>query len=131
MGVYGARARTNSQVNTYYFYPNPVTHPYAHVRAHTGACSHTHAEIRTSSRGTHRYLRFRILGRVLFHRRITPLHYAAIYGHTAVAAALLAHGADVNAENNGGCGGRSLLCLTVGMHRAAMADRDGIDAMQM
>ncbi len=38
-----------------------------------------------------------------FRRRNTPLHDAANYGHAAVAAALLEHGADVNATNNFRC----------------------------
>ncbi len=41
-------------------------------------------------------------------RRRTPLHYAANEGHAAMAATLLTYGADVNAKNNQGCGGRSL-----------------------
>jgi ankyrin repeat protein len=46
--------------------------------------------------------------RAFIRRRHTPLHKAAWSGHAAAAAALLAHGADVNVKaNKGGCGGRS------------------------
>jgi hypothetical protein len=34
-----------------------------------------------------------------FHRRLTPLHWAAHKGHAAVAAALLTHGADVESKD--------------------------------
>ena len=54
-----------------------------------------------------------------FHRRKTPLHWAAIQGHEAVAAALLDQGADVNAKDSGGCGGWSLFWATVGVWYAA------------
>jgi hypothetical protein len=64
-------------------------------------------------------------------RRTTPLHNAANNGHVAVVAALLAHGADVHAKNKFGCGGRSLFWATVGVRRAAVAGRDGIDALQI
>ncbi len=64
-----------------------------------------------------------------FNRRWTPLHLAAYYGHEAVAAALLAHGADVNAYLElEGCGVLALFWATVGVRRAALADRDGIEA---
>ncbi len=66
-----------------------------------------------------------------FHRRDTPLHYAAERGHADVAAALLTHGADVNARNNDGCGGRSLFGATVGVRRAAVADRAGTNSVQI
>ncbi len=47
-------------------------------------------------------------------------------------AALLTHGADVNAkEGKHGCGGRSLFRATVGGRRAAKADWDGIGVMQI
>jgi ankyrin repeat protein len=36
--------------------------------------------------------------------RNTPLHHAAENEHAVVVAALLAHGAAVNAKNKGGCG---------------------------
>ncbi len=36
--------------------------------------------------------------------RLTPLHEAAGNGHAALAAELLAHGADVDAKSNRGCG---------------------------
>jgi hypothetical protein len=65
------------------------------------------------------------------HCRNTPLHKAACNGYVAVVAVLLMHGADVNAMNNGGCGGRSLFWATVGVRRTAVADRDGTDAMQI
>ncbi len=70
-------------------------------------------------------------------RRSTPLHSAAKYGQAALLEALLAHGADVHAKTNGNkygdnrCGGRSLFWATVGVHRTAVADRDGIDATQI
>jgi hypothetical protein len=62
---------------------------------------------------------------------MTPLHVAAGQGQSAMVAALLTHGADVNAKDNVGCGGLSPFRATVGMRRAAVADRDGTDAMQM
>ena len=43
-------------------------------------------------------------------------------------AALLTHGADVNAKANSGCGCRSLFSATVGAGSAAVSNRDGIDA---
>jgi hypothetical protein len=36
-----------------------------------------------------------------------------MYGHAAVAAVLLANGADVNAKAGNGCGGRSLFWAAV------------------
>jgi hypothetical protein len=51
-------------------------------------------------------------------RRNTPLHEAARNGHADVAAALLTHGADVHAKDEDGCGGRLLICATVGVRRA-------------
>ncbi len=66
-----------------------------------------------------------------FLRRRTPLHFVAENGHAAAAAALLTHGADVNAkEGINGCGDRSLFWATVGVCCAPVAGRDGIDAMQ-
>ena len=74
----------------------------------------------------------RVCSSVALHRRATPLHLAAVYGHAAVAAALLTHGADVNAKDNeAGCGGRFLFWATVGARRAAVADRDGTDACKL
>ena len=43
-----------------------------------------------------------------------------------MAAALLTHGADVDAKDNAGCGGRSLFRAMVGVAAPAVADRDGI-----
>jgi hypothetical protein len=80
------RARTKEQTGTM-----------AHnaMQAHTCALMRIHARVlRRCSRGR-RGLRFCVC--VRFRRRATPLHYAADSGHTAVVAALLAHGADVNA----------------------------------
>jgi hypothetical protein len=62
---------------------------------------------------------------------MTPLYLAARYGPTAAAAALLTHGADVNAKANDGCGRRFLFWATVGARRAAVADRDGTDACKL
>ena len=62
-----------------------------------------------------------VCGRVHPARRATPLHKAAANGHAAMANALLTHGADVNAKDNSGCGGRSLFWATV-------VDQAGIDA---
>jgi hypothetical protein len=49
--------------------------------------------------------------------RKTPLHEADGKGHLAAAAALLTHGADVNAKDDYGCGGPSLFRATVGVRR--------------
>jgi hypothetical protein len=87
----------------------------AHARKHTRhtcarACSRTNTQARThtSTFALTRAdgARCRVCASAL-RRRYTPLHWAAGYGHTAVAAALLAHGADVNAKDDHGCGGRS------------------------
>jgi hypothetical protein len=59
-------------------------------------------------------------------RRETPLHYAAIRGHAAMANALLTHGADVHAKTDYGCGGQSPLWATVGVRRAGRG-RPGLD----
>jgi hypothetical protein len=62
-------------------------------------------------------------------RRYTPLHWAADKGHVDVVAALLTHGADVNAKlNNTGC----VFPVAVFGQRSAraapaVADRDGRD----
>jgi ankyrin repeat protein len=57
---------------------------------------------------TQTHTRLMAAARVVFRRRITPLHEAAYYGHVAVVVSLLTHGADVRAKDNDGCGSRSL-----------------------
>ncbi len=123
------------------------THPPARTRTparthtHTRARAHTHARARTHSlmhARTHAHTLAHTLTKLdadggrcgvcasAFHRRFTPLHRAGFHGHATVAAALLTHGADVNAKSNYGCGSRSLFRATVGV-RCAAVDRDGTD----
>jgi hypothetical protein len=93
------------------------THMYTRTRRRTNA----HAHERTSKQFSLHAptARAAACGRAsALYRRWTPLHDAALSRHAAVAAALLAHGADVHAKTNAGCGGRSPLWATVGVRRA-------------
>jgi hypothetical protein len=117
----------------------PHTHAHTCVTKQPQVRSHTHTHKETATQRTptptrgftcpHTHLARRRVWACAFHRRWTPLHKAAGKGHTAVVAALLTNGADANAKTNFGCGGWSLF-LGNG-RRAAVADRDRIDAMQM
>ncbi len=108
----------------------------AHIRTHTHthmSHSYTHSNKTTTQKRAHKHMPARRHARAdglalpceracAFHRRQTPLMYAALKGHAAVAVALLAHGADANAkESMNGCGGRSLFWATVGVRRTAVA----------
>jgi hypothetical protein len=75
------------------------------------ATTHTSAHERTRADGPRRRVS-------AFRHRNTPLHGAAWRGHADVVEALLAHGADVHAEDKSGCGGRSLFWAAVGVRRA-------------
>jgi hypothetical protein len=54
---------------------------------------------------------------------MTPLHAAAFWGREPAAAALLTHGADVNAKDKDGCGGPLVAILSTG--RRALCRRGG------
>ncbi len=62
------------------------------------AQTHTHKHTFQLARADGRALRCVCAG--AFRRRVTPLHWAAENGRAAVAAALLAHGANVDAKTN-------------------------------
>jgi ankyrin repeat protein len=98
---------------------------HAQIHTHTG----THARVRTHTRRQSHLstARCRVWASVS-HCRWTSLHKTAHNGHAAAAAALLTHGADMNAKNNDGCGSRSLFSETVGAGSTALPERDGIDA---
>jgi hypothetical protein len=88
------------------YIPNTHTHTLAQMRTHA----------RTSVPTLHGCAggaRWRCVCTGAIRRRETPLHEAAYKGHADVnngnadvAAALLAHGADVHAKDSEGCGGR-------------------------
>ncbi len=110
-------------------------HIHTHRRINKGAWTHAHTTRchRPARTPKHMHTQFpqHAVCAQAFLRRRTPLHVAAENGHAAAAAALLTHGADVNAkEGIYGCGGRSLFWATDGVCCATVADRDGIDAMQ-
>jgi hypothetical protein len=81
-------------------------HKRTHTRRHAPECTTARSHLREPT------ARAAVRGRARFRRRATPLHEAAHNGHMAAAAALLAHGADVNAKDNDGCGGRLIFAAT-------------------
>ena len=69
---------------------------HAHTDTHAQTDMHTHTHSLT-----HSHSRCRVWA-CAFHRRFTPLLWAAHNGHAAVAAALLTHGADVESKDEHG-----------------------------
>jgi hypothetical protein len=109
--------------------------PHVRLRARAGTQTHRHAHAHACANARARTFPLTRAGgsrcgvwTSAIGRRDTPLDWAAIYGHAAVAAALLTHGAEVNAKDRSGCGSRSLFWATVGVRCAAVADRGGFDA---
>jgi hypothetical protein len=114
-------------------YTHSTAHPRTHTHTHKHALTHAHTRGYVHARCAQRGHAARAFGRVRarFVRRVTALHAAAGRGDAPMTAVLLAHGADVQAKDKNGCGGRSLFWATVGVRRAAVADRDRTDAMQI
>jgi hypothetical protein len=103
-----------SQIRTHmYTRTRKHTHARTHTRARARAQTHTHTRARAHAHTRTDGARCGVCASAI-RRRWTPLLEAAYKGHVAVAVALLAHGADVNAKSSSGCGGRSLFRAAVG-----------------